>query len=251
MTHQTPGNPHPAPWPAAPKTGFLAGLGPGQKAGLFLGIGFVSIVLACCGGSAFLGAISGSPDAKPTRPVAAAVPSGAAATAGVAAEGLTVSPSPEAALVEPTPAEPVASPTPVQPVVEKRTVTETKTIAHGVKRVNDSTLAKGTTRVKTAGVNGTRKITYSVTLTDGVETSRVQVRDEVVKQPVTEVILVGTKVAATSSCDKNYSGCVPIASDVDCAGGSGNGPKYVRGPIRVIGSDIYDLDSDNDGVACE
>nr|WP_053732286.1 hypothetical protein [Nocardia sp. NRRL S-836] len=53
------------------------------------------------------------------------------------------------------------------------------------------------------------------------------------------------------SCDPNYSGCVPIASDVDCAGGSGNGPAYVVGPIRVIGSDIYGLDSDHDGIACE
>lgn len=52
-------------------------------------------------------------------------------------------------------------------------------------------------------------------------------------------------------CDPNYSGCVPIASDVDCAGGSGNGPAYVRGPIQVIGSDIYGLDADHDGVACE
>jgi hypothetical protein len=25
-------------------------------------------------------------------------------------------------------------------------------------------------------------------------------------------------------CDPNYSGCVPIASDVDCAGGRGNAP---------------------------
>jgi len=52
-------------------------------------------------------------------------------------------------------------------------------------------------------------------------------------------------------CDPNYSGCVPIASDVDCAGGAGNGPAYVTGPIRVIGTDIYHLDGNNDGVACE
>ena len=52
-------------------------------------------------------------------------------------------------------------------------------------------------------------------------------------------------------CDPNYSGCVPIASDVDCAGGSGNGPAYVRGPVQVIGRDIYDLDADHDGVGCE
>lgn len=54
------------------------------------------------------------------------------------------------------------------------------------------------------------------------------------------------------SCDPNYSeACVPIASDVDCAGGSGNGPSYVSGPVRVIGSDIYDLDRNGDGVGCE
>jgi hypothetical protein len=52
-------------------------------------------------------------------------------------------------------------------------------------------------------------------------------------------------------CDPNYSGCVPIASDVDCAGGSGNGPAYVSGPIQVIGRDIYGLDADHDGLACE
>lgn len=59
------------------------------------------------------------------------------------------------------------------------------------------------------------------------------------------------KTQPTSSCDPNYSGCVPIASDVDCADGSGDGPAYVRGPIRVIGHDKYGLDRDNDGWACE
>jgi len=55
-----------------------------------------------------------------------------------------------------------------------------------------------------------------------------------------------------SDCDSNYEGaCVPIASDVDCAGGSGNGPAYVRGPVRVVGNDIYELDREGDGVACE
>jgi hypothetical protein len=36
-----------------------------------------------------------------------------------------------------------------------------------------------------------------------------------------------------------------------CAGGSGNGPEYVDGPITVSGPDPFDLDRDNDGVACE
>ncbi|WP_419179461.1 hypothetical protein [Mycolicibacterium iranicum] len=54
-----------------------------------------------------------------------------------------------------------------------------------------------------------------------------------------------------SSCDSNYSGCVPVDSDVDCAGGSGNGPSYVQGPVQVLESDIYDLDRDGNGIACE
>lgn len=54
----------------------------------------------------------------------------------------------------------------------------------------------------------------------------------------------------TSGCDPNYSGCVPIASDVDCEGGSGDGPAYT-GVVTVIGTDLYDLDSDSDGTACE
>jgi hypothetical protein len=58
--------------------------------------------------------------------------------------------------------------------------------------------------------------------------------------------------AAPSNCDPNYSGaCVPIASDVDCAGGNGNGPAYVQGPVTVTGSDIYRLDGNSDGVGCE
>ena len=59
-------------------------------------------------------------------------------------------------------------------------------------------------------------------------------------------------VAQGAECDSNYAGaCVPIASDVDCAGGSGNGPAYVSGPVTVVGDDIYDLDRDGNGTGCE
>ena len=53
-----------------------------------------------------------------------------------------------------------------------------------------------------------------------------------------------------SNCTPGYSPCLPPASDYDCAGGTGDGPKYT-GPVRVTGSDPYDLDSDNDGYGCE
>jgi hypothetical protein len=56
--------------------------------------------------------------------------------------------------------------------------------------------------------------------------------------------------APAPACDSNYEGCVPIASDVDCEGGDGDGPAYVAGPLRVIGTDHYGLDRDGDGWAC-
>jgi hypothetical protein len=59
-------------------------------------------------------------------------------------------------------------------------------------------------------------------------------------------------VGAQDQCHPSYQGpCVPMASDVDCAGGSGNGPAYVRGPVYVVGPDVYDLDRDGNGVGCE
>ena len=55
------------------------------------------------------------------------------------------------------------------------------------------------------------------------------------------------------SCHPSYEGaCLdPTASDYDCAGGSGNGPKYVQGPVRVRPPDPFDLDADGDGLGCE
>jgi hypothetical protein len=56
--------------------------------------------------------------------------------------------------------------------------------------------------------------------------------------------------APPSGCHPSYDPCVPIASDVDCLGGSGDGPEYT-GTVTVIGPDVYDLDRDSDGVGCE
>ena len=53
------------------------------------------------------------------------------------------------------------------------------------------------------------------------------------------------------ACDPNYSGCVPVASDVDCRGGRGDGPEYVDGPVQVIGRDVYGLDRNGNGIGCE
>jgi len=54
-----------------------------------------------------------------------------------------------------------------------------------------------------------------------------------------------------AKCDSNYSGCVPVASDVDCKPGSGDGPAYISAPVKILKNDPYRLDFDKDGIGCE
>lgn len=154
-----------------------------------------------------------------------------------------------------------ASPAPTGPVIVVSEVVVTEAIPFAKVTREDGTRPSGSAEVTTAGVDGSKTLTYHVTTTDGIETARVLVKDVVDRPPVDEVTTIGTFVPPPppveqerqgGQCDPNYTGaCVPIASDVDCAGGSGNGPAYVKGPVRVVGTDIYDLDRDGDGVACE
>jgi len=59
---------------------------------------------------------------------------------------------------------------------------------------------------------------------------------------------------AQPECHPSYEGtCIPPdVYDADCAGGSGDGPWYVQEKnIRVVGSDVFRLDHDNNGIGCE
>lgn len=73
--------------------------------------------------------------------------------------------------------------------------------------------------------------------------------------------VVAAMAAATfgfslTGCDATGTGGSGSATfdkpgDYDCAGGSGDGPNYVDGPIQITGGDRYGLDADGDGVGCE
>lgn len=139
--------------------------------------------------------------------------------------------------------------------------TETEVVKFETRKVKDSNLNKGKTEVRIKGVNGEKKLTYETTLYDPKDCDEGKteiVKEEVTKEPVKKVVAIGTYVApepepestSQSNCNPNYSGCVPNAYDVDCAGGSGNGPAYT-GRVTVIGTDVYGLDADGDGIGCE
>jgi hypothetical protein len=147
----------------------------------------------------------------------------------------------------------VASPAgAAQSDVTHKTITKTETIPFKTVLTKTASLNKGVHKTSIKGVAGVRTKIIKLSLRDGSVVAKKVLKSTVTKKPVSKVVLVGTKVATSAKCDPNYSGeCVPIASDVDCAGGSGNGPGYVYGPVEVIGSDIYDLDRDGDGVGCD
>jgi len=137
-----------------------------------------------------------------------------------------------------------------EPVTTTKTEVKTEKIPFEKQTIENADMAKGLSKIQTVGVEGVRTITYTITLIDGIEKNRTST-EVITTSPINEVTAIGTYVKPVSSCDSNYSGCVPIASDVDCAGGSGNGPAYVSGPVQVIGSDVYGLDRDGDGLGCE
>ncbi len=141
-------------------------------------------------------------------------------------------------------------------VVKHKLVRIKKAIPFARSTVKTSGLDKGVKVLDQQGRPGVQVRVVRVTLENGEEVGRDVVKTFVARAPTEQVQLVGTrakpKPAPASNCDDNYTGaCVPVASDVDCAGGSGDGPAYVEGPVRIVGGDVYDLDRDGDGIACD
>lgn len=103
-------------------------------------------------------------------------------------------------ITEPVVEKPVAQ-TPVAPAVEEKPVSEKPQTKLEVSLVEipfetvtnpDANLAEGQTRIVTAGVNGQRRLVTKVSMVNGQEVREV-IEDQVVQNPVSQVIAVGTK----------------------------------------------------------
>ena len=98
--------------------------------------------------------------------------------------------------------------TPVAPAVEAKPVSAEKPqtrqeeslveIPFETVTSPDANLAEGQTRIVTAGVNGQRRLVTKVSMVDGQEVREV-VEDQVVQNPVSQVVAVGTKKAVELS----------------------------------------------------
>lgn len=128
-------------------------------------------------------------------------------------------------------------------VVETKTYT--KSIDFSVKRISTNTLAKGTTKVKTAGVKGKKQVTTETTYIDGVKTKTETVDSVVIKEPVTKEIYVGTKKVASNG-DGISRGTFrrPISGGyVSCAYGGYKGHKGVDLTMSgAYGKSVYAAD---------
>jgi uncharacterized protein YabE (DUF348 family) len=92
--------------------------------------------------------------------------------------------------------------------VMTKEITETVAIPHQTKQTPDPNANQGTQKVTQKGVDGQQTVTYRVTVTDGVETARQQISATILKQPVDQLVTVGTKavpIPAVSADGLNWT----------------------------------------------
>lgn len=94
-----------------------------------------------------------------------------------------------------------------EPQITTKTETAQTPIPFETITQDDPSLAKGTSRVSVAGVEGIRENTYTITFTDGVETNRELTSSRVIKAPVNKVVLNGTYVAPQPQVQQTQPSC--------------------------------------------
>lgn len=78
--------------------------------------------------------------------------------------------------------------------VKIATIKQSDQIPFATQTIKDSALIAGDTKVQAEGANGEKSSTYRVNYQNGIERHRVLLDQEIVRQPVTKVVRVGTKI---------------------------------------------------------
>lgn len=93
----------------------------------------------------------------------------------------------------------VQRPQPFLRVKVVRTVQYTEAIKYSTEKEYDDTKLVTYEKVKVKGVEGSQNVTAEITYIDGIQQSKTIIAIEVTKQPVTKVVIVGTKKVTNSS----------------------------------------------------
>lgn len=87
-----------------------------------------------------------------------------------------------------------------------KTVTYTEEIDYETVKIEDSSLYKTQTKVKTSGKKGEKEVTAEITYVDGSQVDKNIISSVVTKEPVTKEIYVGTKALPSSSSTSPLAG---------------------------------------------
>ena len=136
---------------------------------------------------------------------------------------------------------------PVAPAVEAKPVSEQPQVRQEESLVEipfetitslDANLAEGQTRIVTAGVNGKRRLVTKVSMVNGQEVREV-IEDQVVQNPVSQVIAVGTKKEVQPTPNPQAEPTHQVAKGTQEAGKEGQSltqPSLPEAPIEAKGT---------------
>jgi resuscitation-promoting factor RpfB len=85
-------------------------------------------------------------------------------------------------------------------------------IDYGTDRKSTSKLKKGVTKIDKAGVPGVRAVTYKIVRHNGEIVKRNKIKSKLIKKPVTQIVLVGTKTTQTTTARKSSGSSTPSGS---------------------------------------
>ena len=108
--------------------------------------------------------------------------------------------------------------------VSGKQIQKTVSIDYTTKEIETSDLYAGETKVQQKGIKGEKTYTYQVTYVNGEETDRELVSEQVTKEPVEKIVLVGTKARQSflknSTAPSGYKKVLYMQCTAYSAGGS-------------------------------
>lgn len=93
-------------------------------------------------------------------------------------------------------------------------VVELESIPYATETVQDPSMEEGSTYIRQTGINGEKKVYYNVEYKNDVEVNRTYSREEIVRNPVNEIKVIGTHHTYTGYCSvegyyrRRYASCV-------------------------------------------
>ncbi len=93
----------------------------------------------------------------------------------------------------------------------EQTVNVEEAVAYPVEQIKDANQSKGYKEVKTAGVDGSKTVTYKITMQNGKEVKREVINSVTTKEPVKQVEVIGVRVNLPAGSHTDWMAAAGIA----------------------------------------